>query len=219
MVTVSSITQKLIDDNILLQEAVSMGISNYTSLAKHLKVDVERIYGEKAKLSTIIRAIQRYAEKYHGKQKQLKFDFFKSIKLDSDVAYIVVQESQKALDKIQRLFYEMDFNKGAIFNVLQGNHEIAIITNRENKDLFLDVLSDEKITHIVEDHDSISLSYSKDYSFTPGLIYNISRNIAWKNINVLTMVHTPKELTLIVHENDATKCYNILHQMQNKISR
>ena len=105
MVTVSSITQKLIDDNILLQEAVSMGISNYTSLAKHLKVDVERIYGEKAKLSTIIRAIQRYAEKYHGKQKQLKFDFFKSIKLDSDVAYIVVQESQKALDKIQRLFY------------------------------------------------------------------------------------------------------------------
>ena len=43
MVTVSQITQKLIDDNLLFQESVFMGITNYTSLAKLLKPDVEKI--------------------------------------------------------------------------------------------------------------------------------------------------------------------------------
>ena len=207
----------MINDNILFQEAVAMGITNFTSLAKHIKTDVEKIYGEKAKLSTITRAIQRYAEKVHKKQKQFKFNFFKAIKLDSDVIYIVVHESPKALEKIRRIYDEIDFDEGAIFNILQGNHEIAIITNKEYKDSILDFLSDEKITHIVEDHDSITLMYSKDYSFTPGLMYNISRNIAWENISVLTWLQTPKELTLIVHEDDATKCYNILHKMQKTI--
>jgi hypothetical protein len=216
MVTVSNITQKLINDNVLFQESIAIGIANFTSLAKHIKPDVEKIYGEKAKLSTITRAIQRYSEKVHKKQKQFKFNFFKAIKLDSDVIYIVVHESPKVLDKIRRIYDEIDFDKGAIFNILQGNCEIAIITNEEYKDPLLDFLSDEKITHIVEDHDSISLIYSKDYSFIPGLIYNISRNIAWENISVLTWLHTPKELTLIVHEDDATKCYNILHKLQKK---
>jgi aspartokinase len=220
MVTISHITHKLIDENILLQEAVTMGISNYTSLAKHLKSDVERIYGDKAKISSITRAIQRYAEQHKEHQKKFSFNFFTGIKLDSDVIYVVVHESSSLAEKIQRLFNEINRNNSNILNVIQGNKEIAIITKKEYKDLLMDILSDEKISHIIDDHDSLSLTYSKDYSFTPGLIYNISRNIAWKNINVLTWLHTPRELTLIVHENDATKCYNILHKMQkmnNKI--
>lgn len=216
MVTVSQITQKLIDDNLLFQEAVFMGITNYTSLAKLLKPDVEKIYRNKVKVSTITRAIQRYAEITHEKQKLFKFNFFKGIKLDSNVIYIVIHESFQALDKIRGAYDEVDFQEGGIFNILQGNHEIAIITNKEYKDTILDFLSDEKITHIVEDHDLITLTYSKDYSLTPGVIYCISRNIAWEKINVLTWLHTPQELTLIVHENDATKCYNILNKMQKK---
>jgi aspartokinase len=215
MVTISQITQKLIEDNIILQEAVSIGISNYTSLAKYLKKEIEKIYGKNVKLSAIIRAIQRYSEKNHEKENKLNFNYFTAIKLDSDVVYFVINESLSLPNKIQNLIFEIDKKKGGILNIIHGNKEIAIVTQKEFKEIVTEILDGEKITHVVDDHDSISLTYSKDYSYTPGLIYNISRNIAWKNINVLTWLHTPRELTLIVHENDATKCYNILHQMQN----
>lgn len=216
MVTVSQITQKLIDDNLLFQEAISKGITNFTSLAKIIKPDLEKIYKKKVKLSSITRAIQRYADIIHEKNKPFKFDYFKGIKLDSDVIYIVVHESYKALDKIRKVYDEIDFKEGGIFNILQGNREIAIITNREYKNNILDLLSNEKITHVVEDHDAITLTYTKDYSFTPGLLYRISRNIAWEKINVLGWLHTPQELTLLIHENDATKCFDILTRMQKK---
>ena len=216
MVTVSNITHKLIEDNLLLHETINLGIINYTSLAKYLKPEVEKLYRNKVKLSAITRAIQRYAEINHEKQKLFKFFSFKGIKLDSNIIYVVVHESSKTFDKIQRIYQEIDFQEGGVFNILQGNHEIEIITKREYKDTILDFLSDESITHVVEDHDAITLTYSKDYSFTPGLIYCISRNIAIENINVLTWLHTPQELTLIVHDNDAMRCYNILGKMQKK---
>ena len=214
MVTVSQITQKLIENNILYQESVFMGITNFTSLAKILKHDIEKIYGDRVKLSTITRAIQRYAEMAHGSQEPFKFNYFKGIKLDSNVVYIVIRETSKALDKIRTAYDRIDFKEGGVFNILHGNHEVAIITNKEYKDNILDILNEEKITHVVEDHNSITLTYSKDYSFTPGLIYSISRNIAWQKINVLAWLNTPQELTLLVHDNDATKCYNILNKMQ-----
>lgn len=216
MVTVSQITQKLIKDNLLYQETILIGITNYTSLAKLLKPDVEKIYRNKVKLSTITRAIQRYAETYHEKQNLTKAFFFKAIKLDSNVIYIVVNETAKAMDKIRRAYDEVDFNNGHIFNILHGNHQIVIITNKEYKEMILDLLIDENISHIVEDHHSISLTYSKDYTLTPGVIYWISRCLAWQKINVLTWLDTPHELTLIVHDNDATKCYDILERMQKK---
>jgi hypothetical protein len=216
MVTVSQITQKLINDNLLYQETILIGITNYTSLAKLLKPDVEKIYRNKVKLSTITRAIQRYAEITHEKHKLSKVFFFKGIKLDSNVIYFVVNESAKVMDKIRRAYDEIEFQKGHIFNILHGNCEIAIITNKEYKETILGILFDEKISHIVEDHDSITLTYSKDYTLTPGVIYGVSRYIAWEKINVLTWIHTPQELTLIVHDNDATKCYDILRRMQKK---
>ena len=216
MVTVSQITQKLIKDNLLYQETILIGITNYTSLAKLLKPDVEKIYRNKVKLSTITRAIQRYAETFHEKHNLSKAFFFKGIKLDSNVIYLVVHDSTKLMDKIRRAYDKIDFQNGHIFNILQGNHEIAIITNKDYKETILGLLIDEKISHIVEDHHSITLTYSEDYTLTPGIIYWVSRYIAWEKINVLTWLHTPQELTLIVHDNDATKCYDILERMQKK---
>lgn len=216
MVTISHITQKLIDGNIIYQEALLMGIVNYNNLARKLKPDVEKIYGEEAKLSSIRAAVERHTKNIQEKQNKFEFNFFKSINLNNDVSYIVVHESPDTLKKIQNIYYDLDLCDGGVFNILQGNHEIAIITKKECEKHVLDALTDDTVTHIENNHDSISLTYSRDYSHIPGLFYNISKNIAWENINVLTWLHTPTELTLIVHEDNSTKCFNILRKMMKE---
>jgi aspartokinase len=111
------------------------------------------------------------------------------------------------------MYNVIDFKHGDIFNIIQGNYEISVITNKKYEEKLIDLIGKEKIKSLVDDHISISLLYSKDYSFTPGILYNISRNIAWENINILTCFHTPTEFFLIVHQDDAMKCYNILEMM------
>ena len=57
MVTISHITNKIMDDNVFFQEALKMGIVNHTLLARYVKTDVERIYGKKVNTNSITRAI------------------------------------------------------------------------------------------------------------------------------------------------------------------
>ena len=216
MVTISHIAKKMVDSNIILQEALLMDIVNYNNIAKRLKPDVERIYGSTVKLTSIRQAVKRYAEEIQQKQRKFEFNFFEGINLNNDICYIVVHKSEHTLKKIQQIYYELNLCDAGVFHILQGNREIAIITKKECEKHVLDVLEGENITHIENDHDAISLSYSRDYSHIPGLFYNISKNIAWDNINVLTWLHTPQELTLIVHENNSTKCYEILRKMMKK---
>ena len=63
---------------------------------------------------------------------------------------------------------------------------------------------------------SISLMYSKDFTLTPGVVYNISRFIAWENINIINLLHTPTELSLVVDKKDAMKCYKTLQKLVKK---
>jgi len=137
----------------------------------------------------------------------------RSTLLKTDICYIVVEESSTSLDKIQALYNEVDFKRGGILNVIQGNYEMGIITNQRSKDTLLGLLSDEKILNVIEDLVAISLTYSKDFMFVPGILYNVLRFLTWENINIVGIIMTQKELSLIVSRIDAMNCYNTLERL------
>ena len=107
----------------------------------------------------------------------------------------------------------MDFKQGKIFNIVHGNYEIGIITNQSNKEKVLGTITDENVLRVVEDCVVVSLMYSKDYLFTPGVIYNVLRLVAWENINILSITLTPQELNIVVDRKDTMRAYNTLEKL------
>jgi hypothetical protein len=213
MVTVSHVVQKLIREHILLQEAINRNIVSFNLLAKYLRPEIEEELGKEVKHSSVVMALRRYAEKLEEKHKQPVLNYFRETIVKTDICYIVVEESSTALSKIQQLYYDVDFKKGGIFNIIQGNYEVGIVTNKRYQEKLLDLFKNEKILNVVEDLVVISLTYSRDYLFTPGIMYNVLRFLAWDNINVLTIILTPQELSLIIQREDTMKCYNILERL------
>jgi aspartokinase len=114
---------------------------------------------------------------------------------------------------LKKMYDIVDFEKGDILNIIQGNFEVSIITNERNKKKFLELLKNEKIQNIEENLVSLSMTFSKDFLYTPGVIFNIIRNIAWNNINIFEIVSTNTELTFILHKKDAMKGYNALDKL------
>ena len=74
----------------------------------------------------------------------------------------------------------------------------------------------ENILYTIDDLVSISLTFSKDFLFIPGVLYNILRFIAWENINVLDIIFTHSELSLLVSDKDAMRCYKTLGKLVKK---
>ena len=60
---------------------------------------------------------------------------------------------------------------------------------------------------------SLTMTFSKDFYYTPGVIFNIIRNVAWENINIYEIVSTNTELTFIINKKDAMKGYKALEKL------
>jgi len=213
MVTVSQVVQDILNRNVFLQEAINHGIISYNKLAKNIKPEIEAELDKKVKHNAIVMALRRYSEKLEKKRNQPSLNYFRETLLKTDVCYIIVEESPDALNKTQELYNKMVFKQGKIFNIVQGNYELGIITNQSNKDNVIDAFGGDNILRIVEELVVISLMYSKDYLFTPGVIYNVLRFLAWENINVLSITLTPQELSLVISRKDTMRCYNTLEKL------
>ena len=81
------------------------------------------------------------------------------------------------------------------------------------KERVIGFLKGEKVLNVEKDLVSLTLTYGKDFLQTPGVVFNVVRNIAWENINIFEIVSTNTELTFILYKKDAIKGYNALEKL------
>ncbi len=209
MVTISNVVKDVLKRQVLVQEAINHDIVSFNKLAKNLKPEIEEKLGKPVKHSAIVMALRRNADKVTKTKDQPSFSYsIETIK--TDITYIVFEESSTLLTHLEKLYHIIDFKKGGILNIIQGNYEIAIITNSKYKEKVLDILYKEEVLETVDDLVSISLTYSKNFLFQPGILYDISRFLAWENINAIDIVLTKTELSLIIGKKDLMRCYKQL---------
>jgi hypothetical protein len=213
MVTISHVVQDILNKHVFLQEAINHNIVSYNKIANNIKSEIESELGKTVKHNAIVMAIRRYSEKFEKKKDKSSLDYFRETLLKTDVCLIIIEESPDALNKTQELYNKMVFKQGKIFNIVQGNYELGIITNQSNIDNVIEALGKENILRIVEDLVVISLMYSKDYLFTPGILYNVLRFLAWENINIFNITLTPQELSILISRDDTIQCYNTLEKL------
>ena len=218
MVTITHVVEDILNKHVFLNEAVRNGIVSYNKLAENIKPEIEYELGKKIKHNAVVMALRRNADKLEGKYTHPSIEYsIETIK--TDICYVVFEESSTLQSKIQHIYSIINFKKGGILNIIQSNFEVAIIINKKYKKEILDVLEGEKVLDILDNLVSISLVYDKDFLRTPGIIYEISRFMAWENINIVDMVLTKMELELIIDKKDLMRCYKTLGRFtENKVN-
>lgn len=207
--TISHAIQDLLKRQVLMQEAITHEIVSYNKLAKILKPQIEEELGKKVKHSAVVMALRRSSDKLQKNSRKPSFSYaVETIK--TDICYILLEESPNLLHKLRDFYSTIDFKKGGILNIIQGNYEVAIITNIRYKENLIDLLHEEKVIDVVDNLISISLTFSGEFLLTPGVIYDISRFLTWEHINIIDMILTKTELSLIIDKKDLMRCYQTL---------
>lgn len=199
-----------------MQESINNDLVSYNKVANNLKPEIEQEIGKPVKTNSIVMALRRNSSQIENKIEEASFSYsIETIK--TEICYIVLEESPTLLSKIQNLYPIIDFKKGGVLNIIQGNFEVAIITNKKYKEELLDVLTEEKVLDTIDKLVSISLTYSKDFLYTPGILYKISRFLAWENINIYDIIITKTELNIIIEKKDLTRCFKTLGRFSENI--
>jgi hypothetical protein len=213
MVTVSLLVNKRIRESPLFQEAIKNKIVSYTALANRIKPEIEAELGARVKASAIIMALRRIEEKLEEEAKPRKPILYSSeLLLKTNICDICLVRSPSFLRNLSKLYGLIDFEKGDILNIIHGSHEISIITNEKYKKKLMAFLVGEKILNVEENLVAISLTYPKEFFYTPGIIFEVTRKLSWEGVNILEVVSTMSELTFILAEKDGMKGYNVLRE-------
>jgi aspartokinase len=212
MVTISHIVQKIVSEQVFVLEPMSRGIVSYGSLAEQLQPEIEEELGKKVKTHAIVMALRRYAETLKERPAKISFDFSSEIIMKTDICDIAVRRSPTLLHRLKRLYEIVDFETGDILNIVHGRYEVSV-TNERYREKSLALLKEEKILNVERELVSLTLTFSKEFLYTPGIIFNAVRNIAWESINIYEIVSTNTELTFIINKKDAVKGYKTLERL------
>jgi len=214
MVTISHIVNKMIDDNIYLQEAIGKHIASYGSVAKQLKPDIELELKKEVAHYAVVAAIRRYSEKLEVKFREIKFDADNSeVNLKTNVMDINVLRTPCLFDKLKRIYDIIKFEKGDILHIIYGKNSVSIVTNERYKEKILPFLQNERIMDIEENLVSLSFTIAKELVDKPGVLFQIVRNFAWENINIIEVISIDLDITFIVDKKDAVRGYKALERL------
>ena len=215
MVSVSHVTKKAVQGNLLLEDYLAQGLINYAALAEILAPKISEEIGKKVKQSAIAMALRRHAEHLEDKHKKLpKVTDFELI-MKSKLAVITVAKSPTLFNTLEKLNSLIDFEKGDILNIVHGNTDVSIIVNEKYKKDSLKLLQQQKI--INEEYHLVGLTvrFGIDYLHTPGITYSFLRALVLQDINLIEVVSSTVETTFIIQEKDAVRAYSALNSMNS----
>ncbi|MBI4440085.1 hypothetical protein HY638_03875 [Candidatus Woesearchaeota archaeon] len=216
MVTVSHIVKKIVQERPFLEEALGNRIISYGNLAEELTPLIEEELGKKVKHAAVAMALRRHGDEVEKKNiSASKFPKHSELIMKTSLVDFTVRRTPTLLAKLKSIYHLVDFEKGDTLNIIIGNYEVSVVISEKYHDKLVDFLKGEKILNREEGLVSLTLTFSRDFIHTPGVIFTVIRRLAWENINIFEIVSTFTELTLILQKKDSLSAY---HSLQNLLA-
>lgn len=219
MVTIAHLVEKEIRDQPFLQEALRKRLVNYGSLAEQLIPKLEQEIKKKVKQGAVIMALRRLTDKLEAQfVKPILTREFKGSELamKSNILVITALKSTTIFGVLKGLYNLVNFWRGDFLTITQGSHEVTILVSQKYKETFLKELKNEKLVGKKEEAAAISLKYSDIFIYQPGLVFALTRELAWKNINIIELASTMTEIIFIVSKKDSVSAYRALQELIEK---
>ena len=211
MITIPDAVETIIHKIPFLEVGLSGGILNHSALARLIRPEVKKMVLKDVTEAAIVMALRRLPIK-KGLLRNLKKGIWKEYEMivRSNLIEFTMFNSDLGAAKYKNLLRLINAQKGHFFTVTQGVFQTTIITSEELEKKVLKILSRVKIVSRFPNLSSITLRLSQDTVKTPGAYYFILMQLAWHGINLIEVVSTFTEFTVILNEKEVDRAFSAL---------
>lgn len=217
MNSIGKVTEELINRSPFLREAMTEDLINVSALARKLRPEIEAIIGKEVKEGAIIMAIKRMTPGLYHKL-NVKITKVMGELGDFHVRSNLIDytfENKDSLNvKQTQLLEEINKDNDSFFALCKGVTETTIVLNARKKEVVERIFKDEKIKSSTEDLASVTVKLPLINTEIYGIYYYILKHLAWEGINIVEIVSTSNEFTVIVKQDDVDKAFKILMQIK-----
>lgn len=210
MKTVPNAVEKIIQKTPFLEEALSEGLINLSALARKLKSEIEEEVLKKVKEGSIMMALKRLPKqiKTESKVRQI-FRKRNELIIRSNLFVVTVLNTDFPFEKHKEIVSYLS-NQQYFLTITQGIFETTIIASNELKEKVEKIVNKQRIISSLDELSSITIRLPGKIVLTPGVYYSILKYLAWKGINIVEVVSTFSEFTIILQDKYVDKAFSVL---------
>lgn len=215
MITVPEAVEIITRKSPFLEEALSLGIMNISALARVIMDEVRRETMKDVKEGAVVMALNRLSAKVK-QSRDLHRKVFSSppdLMVRSNLFEVTLLNSDRLAQKRKKLLDQIGPGKNYFITFTQGIYETTIIASRELKEKVVKVFEDERIISTIENLSSITVQLPQGTADFPGAYSYILRPLAWEQINVIEVVSTLNEFTIVLRDGDIDKAFFVIKRI------
>lgn len=211
MITVASVVEQILRKKPFLEDAINSSIINLSALARQILPEVKRETLKDVREGAVLMALKRRSKNLEQKP-GVKSVLEKSHDLivRSNLAEFSIPNTDFSAEKHQKILKLVDRQNKYFLTATQGVFETTIIFSRELLKEIKVILNPKKITSVFDNLSSVTIRLPGKTVLTPGVYYSILKLLAWEGINIVEVVSTFSEFTIILENKEVARAFSIL---------
>jgi aspartokinase len=193
-------------------ESYRMGFLNLRAYARDIQKEVEEITKKPVKIGTIVVALSRFSDSIKKTTPIKPPIIFDEISIKAPLSDITFENTKINLELARSFLKKLENAEDQFFTMTQGVTEITFLISNELSPKLLKHFS-AKPKVISSNLAGINVRFSEKYLNLPNVIYAILAKLAIKKINLVEIVSTYTELTMIFNQEDLVKAFNELNKL------
>jgi hypothetical protein len=212
MITIAEGVAEYIGSVPFLEEGLARGIINMSALAREMRPRLQAALGKNVSPAAILMALKRLSpalvKRSGTRPAALKHPG--DLIVRSNLVEYTFRRSDALWEKHKKLLHRIERDREAFFTYTQGVYEVMLIASAGIEKAVLEVFGRQDLIAHCRGLSAITLRLSPRTTHVPGVYYTILKQLAWGNLNVVDVVSTSTEFTILLETQQVENAFAIL---------
>jgi len=212
MITIGELVKKYIQSHPLIEQAIKEDLINYSSLARRIKPSIEKELMKRIEVSAVGMALRRAAKGILKKERSYPDIRPEEIIVRSGIIEYTIAQSETISSSIAAFLQSISKENRHFLAATQGVFEVAVIMSKQYEKQAKEMFRKEKITSCQVGISALTLRLPTNNVFIPGVYHRFLQKLAWEDINIIDIVSTHTEITILLSDDKVDRAFTLLKE-------
>lgn len=215
--SISKTVQKLIDEDLSLQDALQRDYGNYSAIARMLMPKVKEAVNSDVKLESVITSVKRAKANYTILQGKITWVVAGSVlNIRTDMAKVSVDKTKKNLEKIRKSLATFS---GEFLQVIEGNTVVTLISDLNSFNKINGIFDKDDVIDQKQNLATVIIRSPDEIIDTPGCVQAFYNAVSRRHINIEETMSCYTETIIVLAMEDVSKAFAALTELITEARR